>query len=113
MPGYWVAVAIYGCGVGLEWPLKANCLPSRPPKELPMCRNIKKLCNFESPASEQEIRDVSLQFLRKLSGFNVQLKANEAALEPAVEALAASAQVLMQELVTNAYISQLWRGARL
>jgi hypothetical protein len=66
-----------------------------------MCRNIKTLFNFEPPASELEIRDASLQFVRKLSGFNVPSKANEAAFEHAVEAVAASARVLMRELVTN------------
>ena len=54
-----------------------------------MCRNIKTLFNFEPPASEMEIRDASLQFLRKLSGFNVPSKANEAAFERAVVAVAA------------------------
>jgi hypothetical protein len=67
-----------------------------------MCRNIKTLFNFEPPASELEIRDASLQFVRKLSGFNVPSKANDAAFERAVEAVAASARILMQELVTNA-----------
>jgi hypothetical protein len=67
-----------------------------------MCRNIKTLFNFEPPASELEIRDASLQFVRKLSGFNVLSKANESAFERAVEAVAASARILMQELVTNA-----------
>lgn len=67
-----------------------------------MCRNIKTLFNFEPPASELEIRDASLQFVRKLSGFNVPSKANEAAFERAVNAVAASARVLMLELVTNA-----------
>ena len=67
-----------------------------------MCRNIKTLFNFEPPASELEIRDASLQFVRKLSGFNVPSKANDAAFERAVEAVAASARVLMRELVTNA-----------
>jgi hypothetical protein len=67
-----------------------------------MCRNIKTLFNFEPPVSELEIRDASLQFVRKLSGFNAPSKANEAAFERAVEAVAASARILMQELVTNA-----------
>ncbi len=67
-----------------------------------MCRNIKTLFNFEPPASELEIRDASLQFVRKFSGFNVPSKTNEAAFERAVEAVAASARILMQELVTNA-----------
>ena len=67
-----------------------------------MCRNIKTLFNFEPPASELEIRDASLQFVRKLSGFNVPSKANEAAFERAVDAVATSARVLMRGLVTNA-----------
>ena len=67
-----------------------------------MCRNIKTLFNFEPPASELEIRDASLQFVRKLSGFNVPSKANEAAFERAVAEVASSARLLMQELVTNA-----------
>ena len=67
-----------------------------------MCRNIKTLFNFEPPASEMEIRDASLQFIRKLSGFNVPSKANEAAFDQAVQEVAASARVLMQSLVTNA-----------
>ena len=50
-----------------------------------MCRNIKTLFNFEPPASELEIRDASLQFVRKLSGFSVPSKANEEAFERAVE----------------------------
>jgi hypothetical protein len=65
-----------------------------------MCRNIKTLFNFEPPATELEIRDASLQFVRKLSGFNVPSKANEAAFERAVEEVAASARNLIQSLVT-------------
>ena len=67
-----------------------------------MCRNIKTLFNFEPPASELEIRDASLQFVRKLSGFSVPSKANEAAFERAVEEVAASARVLIRSLVTSA-----------
>lgn len=67
-----------------------------------MCRNIKTLFNFEPPASELEIRDASLQFIRKLSGFNVPSKANEAAFDQAVQEVAATARALMQTLVTNA-----------
>lgn len=67
-----------------------------------MCRNIKTLFNFEPPASELEIRDASLQFVRKLSGFNVPSKANEAAFEHAVEEVAASARTMISALVTNA-----------
>jgi hypothetical protein len=68
----------------------------------PMCRSIKTLFNFEPPATELEIRDASLQFVRKLSGFNVPSRANEAAFERAVEEVAASARRLMESLVTNA-----------
>ncbi|MBW8831803.1 MAG: DUF2277 domain-containing protein [Burkholderiales bacterium] len=67
-----------------------------------MCRNIKTLFNFEPPATELEIRDASLQFVRKLSGFNIPSKANEAAFERAVEDVAAAARALIQSLVTTA-----------
>ncbi len=67
-----------------------------------MCRNIKTLFNFEPPASELEIRDASLQFVRKLSGFNVPSRANEAAFERAVEQVAHAARDLIGSLVTTA-----------
>ena len=67
-----------------------------------MCRNIKTLFNFEPPATELEIRDASLQFVRKLSGFTVPSKANEAAFEAAVEKVAASARELIASMVTQA-----------
>ena len=67
-----------------------------------MCRNIRTLFNFEPPATELEIRDASLQFVRKLSGFNVPSKANEEAFERAVEEVAASARTLIASLVTSA-----------
>ena len=67
-----------------------------------MCRSIKTLFNFEPPATELEIRDASLQFVRKLSGFSVPSKANEAAFERAVEEVTASARILIQSLMTNA-----------
>jgi hypothetical protein len=67
-----------------------------------MCRNIKTLFNFEPPATELEIRDASLQFVRKLSGFNVPSKANEEAFERAVERVAEVARVLISSLVTTA-----------
>ncbi|WP_374666554.1 DUF2277 domain-containing protein [Ramlibacter sp.] len=67
-----------------------------------MCRNIKTLFNFQPPATELEIRDASLQFVRKLSGFTVPSKANEAAFESAVEEVAATARRLIQSLVTTA-----------
>jgi hypothetical protein len=67
-----------------------------------MCRNIRTLFNFEPPATELEIRDASLQFVRKLSGYNVPSKANEAVFERAVEEIAASARGLIRSLVTTA-----------
>lgn len=67
-----------------------------------MCRNIKTLFNFEPPASELEIRDASLQFVRKLSGFSVPSKANEEAFERAVAEVADSARRLIRSMVTNA-----------
>ena len=67
-----------------------------------MCRNIKTLFNFEPPATELEIRDASLQFVRKLSGFNVPSKVNEAAFERAIEEVAAAARALIRSLVTTA-----------
>ncbi|MET0311146.1 MAG: DUF2277 domain-containing protein [Burkholderiaceae bacterium] len=67
-----------------------------------MCRNIRTLFNFEPPATELEIRDASLQFVRKLSGFSVPSKANEEAFDQAVEQVAASARKLLASMVTNA-----------
>ena len=67
-----------------------------------MCRNIKTLFNFDPPATELELRDASLQFVRKLSGFNVPSKANDAAFAQAVEDVAAAARVLFRSLVTTA-----------
>ena len=67
-----------------------------------MCRNIKTLFNFEPPATELEIRDASLQFVRKLSGFSVPSKANEQAFERAVEEVAAVARTLISSMVTTA-----------
>ncbi len=66
-----------------------------------MCRNIKTLFNFEPPATELEIRDAALQFVRKLSGFNVPSRANEPAFERAVEEVASSARRLIGALVTG------------
>ena len=67
-----------------------------------MCRNIKSLFNFEPPATELEVRDASLQFVRKLSGFSVPSRANEAAFDLAVEEVAATARRLIASLVTSA-----------
>ena len=67
-----------------------------------MCRNIRTLFNFEPPATEQEIRDASLQFVRKLSGFSLPSKANAQAFDIAVDEIAASARTLIASLVTTA-----------
>ena len=67
-----------------------------------MCRNIKTLFNFEPPATEQELHASSLQFVRKLSGFNSPSKANQAAFDQAVEDVAAAARTLIRSLVTSA-----------
>jgi hypothetical protein len=67
-----------------------------------MCRNIKTLFNFEPPATEEEIRAASLQFVRKLSGFNAPSKTNQAAFEKAIEEVAETARTLISSLVTSA-----------
>ena len=67
-----------------------------------MCRNIKTLFNFDPPATDEEIRAASLQFVRKLSGFNSPSKANEAAFDRAIEDIAAAAHALIDSLVTTA-----------
>jgi hypothetical protein len=67
-----------------------------------MCRNIKTLFNFEPPATDEEVRAASLQFVRKLSGFTVPSKTNQAAFERAVDETAAVARRLIDALVTNA-----------
>jgi hypothetical protein len=67
-----------------------------------MCRNIRTLFNFEPPATEDEIRASALQFVRKLSGFNVPSKANEDAFNDAVEEVADAARRLLQSLSTTA-----------
>ena len=67
-----------------------------------MCRNIKTLFNFEPPATEEEIRNASLQFVRKLSGFNSPSKINQVAFDRAVEDISAAAATLIASLVTTA-----------
>ena len=66
-----------------------------------MCRNIKTLHNFTPPASDEEIRASSLQFVRKLSGFTRPSRANEAAFARAVDQVAQAAHGLLDALVTN------------
>ena len=67
-----------------------------------MCRNIKTLFNFEPPVTEEEVHAASLQFVRKISGFNKPSKANEAAFETAIEEIAGAAMKLMMALETSA-----------
>jgi hypothetical protein len=67
-----------------------------------MCRNIKTLHNFKPPATEAEIRASALQFVRKLSGFNRPSKANQSAVDRAVEQVAMAARELLEALVTEA-----------
>lgn len=67
-----------------------------------MCRNIKTLFNFDPPATEEEIRAASLQFVRKLSGFNAPSRANEAAFQRAIDEVAAIARQLIDDLETSA-----------
>lgn len=66
-----------------------------------MCRNIKNLFNFEPPATDEDVRAASLQFVRKLSGFNKPSRANEAVFDLAVERIAAAAQEMLNALVTS------------
>ena len=67
-----------------------------------MCRNIKTLFNFQPPVTDEEIRAASLQFVRKLSGFNKPSKANEAAFLAAIDQVAAVSRNLLGALETNA-----------
>jgi hypothetical protein len=67
-----------------------------------MCRNIKTLFNFDPPVTDEEIRDASLQFVRKLSGFTKPSKTNEAAFDLAVTQTADVARTLLHSLVTTA-----------
>lgn len=67
-----------------------------------MCRNIKTLFNFDPPATDEEIQEAALQFVRKLSGFSKPAKANEAAFNRAVEEVSIAARTLLDSLVTSA-----------
>jgi hypothetical protein len=71
-------------------------------EETRMCRNIKPLFNFDPPATDEEIMAASLQFVRKVSGFNAPSKANAEAFRAAVDEVAAAASRLLEALVTNA-----------
>jgi len=67
-----------------------------------VCRNIRTLFNFDPPVTEEEIRAASLQFVRKLSGFNKPSKSNEAAFGAAIDAIAAVSGELLRSLQTTA-----------
>ena len=67
-----------------------------------MCRNIKTLFNFDPPVTEDEVRAASLQFVRKITGFNKPSKANEAAFAAAIEDIAGVSSRLLRSLETNA-----------
>jgi hypothetical protein len=67
-----------------------------------MCRNIKMLFNFDPPVTPEEVRAASLQYVRKISGFNKPSKANEAAFLAAIEEVAAASSRLLGSLETNA-----------
>jgi hypothetical protein len=67
-----------------------------------MCRNIKMLFNFDPPVTPEEVRAASLQFVRKISGFNKPSKANEEAFQSAIDAIAAVSTQLLCSLQTNA-----------
>jgi hypothetical protein len=67
-----------------------------------MCRNIRTLYNFEPPATEEEVRDAALQYVRKISGFTKPSRANAEAFERAVDAVTVTSSQLLAELVTNA-----------
>jgi hypothetical protein len=67
-----------------------------------MCRNIRTLANFEPPASEMEVRDAALQFVRKLSGMQRPSRANTPAFERAVDEVSAAAERLLHSLQTSA-----------
>ena len=67
-----------------------------------MCRNIHTLYNFEPPATEEEVRDAALQYVRKISGFTKPSQANELAFARAVDEVAEASKRLLGELVTSA-----------
>jgi hypothetical protein len=67
-----------------------------------MCRNIRPLYNFEPPATNDEIADAALQYVRKVSGFGKPSQANEAVFDQAVAAVTAATRTLVESLVTNA-----------
>jgi hypothetical protein len=89
-------------GVACEYIARYNRALDLVMEATAVCRSIKTLFNFEPPATEQEIRAASLQFVRKLSGFNSPSQANRAAFDRAIDEVAASARALIGALVTTA-----------
>lgn len=75
---------------------------SQPPRDAHMCRNIKTLFNFDPPVTDEEIHAASLQFVRKITGFNKPSKANEAAFLAAVDEVASISSRLLDSLETAA-----------
>jgi hypothetical protein len=69
---------------------------------MPMCRNIKTLFNFDPPVTDEEVRAASLQFVRKITGFNKPSKANEGSFLAAVDEVAGISTRLLRSLETNA-----------
>jgi len=67
-----------------------------------MCRNIRPLFNFDPPVSDEEVRAAALQYVRKISGFQKPSKANEAAFQAAIDAVAAASTALIRSLETSA-----------
>jgi hypothetical protein len=67
-----------------------------------MCRNIKTLFNFEPPATDDEVRAASLQYVRKISGFNKPSQANQAAFDAAIDEVTRASRALLDALETNA-----------
>jgi len=84
-----------------EWQATLDGRPALGPQSA-MCRSIRTLFNFEPPATDEEVRSASLQFVRKLSGFNAPSRANAAAFDRAVEEVTAVARRLVDDLVTTA-----------
>lgn len=71
-------------------------------RSLPMCRNIRTLFNFDPPVTDDEVRAASLQFVRKITGFNKPSKANEEAFQAAIDEIAGISRRLLRSLETSA-----------
>jgi hypothetical protein len=100
-PAFVVAVVVAFLSVILRTE-SAFLIEAQNAYNFPMCRNIKNLFNFDPPVTELEIRDASLQFVRKISGFNKPSKANEASFNLAIDEVAAVCDRLLCSLETTA-----------